>query len=88
MLWTNFESIFKPVEQYRGKINQMKSGWKGKTPYTEKINTYVPSRWCINSAFADGDAIDSVKLHRGKDSIEKFVEAIEDEVRPLYAKLS
>ena len=44
MLYADFESILQPVnEQYRDKINAMKAERKGKAPYTEKINTHVPS---------------------------------------------
>ena len=44
MLYADFESILKPVdERYREKINKMKAERKGKTPYTENINTHVPS---------------------------------------------
>ena len=44
MLYPDFESILKPVdEQYKDKMNTMKAGRKGKAPYTEKINTYIPS---------------------------------------------
>ena len=44
MLYADFESILKPVdERYREKINKMKAERKGKTPYTEKKNTHVPS---------------------------------------------
>ena len=47
MPYANFESILKPVnERYRDKMNTMKTERKGKAPYTEKINTHVPSGWC------------------------------------------
>ena len=60
MLYADFESILKPVdEQYRGKTNRMKTERKDKAPYTEKINTHVPSGWCVHSTFAYGDAPDT-----------------------------
>ena len=44
MLYADFESILKPDdEHYREKMNKMKTEVKGKAPYTEKINTHVPS---------------------------------------------
>ena len=86
MLYADFESILKPVdERYRDKMNKRKAERKGKAPYTEKINTHVPSGWCVHSTFAYGDVPDSLKMHRGKDFVEKFVEYIEKEVKRLYA---
>ena len=44
MLYAGFESILKPVdERYRDRMDTMKAEIKGKAPYTEKINTQVPS---------------------------------------------
>ena len=51
----------------------MKAGRKGKAPYTEKINTHVPSGWCVHSTFAYGDVPNPLKMYRGKDCVEKFV---------------
>ena len=85
MLYADFESILKPVdERYRDKINRMKIERKGKAPYTEKINTHVPSGWCVHITFAYGDVSDHLKMYRGKDCAEKFVEYIEEEVKRLY----
>ena len=85
MLYADFESILKPVdERYRDKMNTMKAERKGKAPYTEKINTHVPSGWCVHSTFAYGDVPDPLKMYRGKDCVEKFVEYIEEEVKRLY----
>ena len=30
-------------------MNTMKAERKGKASYTEKINTYIPSGWCVHS---------------------------------------
>ena len=58
MLYADFESILKAVEQqYREKMNKMKTVRKGKTPYPGKINTHVLSRWCLHSQFAYGDVL-------------------------------
>ena len=50
----------------------------------KKINTYVPSGWCVNSTFAYGDVTDPSKMYQGEDCAEKFVEYIEEEVKRLY----
>ena len=53
MLYADFESILKPVdERYRDRMNTMKTERKGKAPYTEKINTHLPSGWFVHSTFA------------------------------------
>ena len=85
MLYADSESILKPVdERYRDKMNTMKAGRKGKASYTEKINTHVPSGWCVHSTFAYGDVPNPLKMYRDKDYVEKFVEYIEEEVKKLY----
>ena len=86
MLHVDFESILKPVDEwYKEKMNRMKAGRKGKASYTEKINTHVPSVWCVHSTFAYGELPNPLKMYRGKDCVEKFVEYIEEEVKLLYA---
>ena len=85
MLYADFESILKPVdERYRDRMNTMKTERKGKAPYTEKINTHVPSGWCVHSTFASSDASHHLKMYQGKDCVEKFVEYIEEGVQQLY----
>ena len=66
-------------------MNTIKARRKGKAPYTEKINTHVPSGWCVHSTFAYGDVPNPLKMYWGKDCVEKFVEHIEEEVKRLYA---
>ena len=63
----------------------MKVERRGKASYTKKINKYVPSGCCVYSTFAYGDVLDPLKMYRGKDCVEKFVEHIEDEVKRLYS---
>ena len=65
-------------------MNRMKAGGKGKASYTEKINTHVPSGWCVHSTFAYGDVSDPLKMYQGKDCVGKFEEYIEKEVKRLY----
>ena len=86
MLYADFESILKPVDKrYRDKMNTMKADRKDKAPYTEKINTHIPSGWCVHITFAYRDVSDPLKMYRGKDCVEKVVEYIEEEVKRLYA---
>ena len=67
VLYADFESILKPVdEQYREKMNRMKTQRKGKTPYTEKINTHVLSGWCVHSTFAYGDVLGPLIMYCGE----------------------
>ena len=85
MLYADFESILKPVdERYRDRMNTMKTERKGKASYREKINTHVSSGCCLHSTFAYGDVLDRLKMYRGKDCVEKFVEYIEEEIKRLY----
>ena len=86
MLYADFESILRLVDEvYKDKMNIMKAERKGKASYTEKINTHVPSGWCVRSTFAYGDVPDPLKMYRGKDCVEKFVEYLEEEVKRLYS---
>ena len=86
MLYADFESILKPVdERYKEKMNTMKAGRKGKAPYTEKINTHVPSGWCVLITIAYGDVPNPLKMYRDKDCAEKFVQYIKEELKRLYA---
>ena len=56
MLYADFESILKPVDlRYKDKMNQLKTVREGKASYTEKLNTHIPSGWCVYSKFAYGD---------------------------------
>ena len=85
-MYADFESILKLVDEwYRDKMNTMKAGRKGKTSYTEKINTHIPPGWCRHSTFAYGNVPNPLKMYRGKDCEEKFIEYIEEEVKRLYA---
>ena len=85
MMYADFESILKPVyERCRDKINTMKTEIKGKAAYTEKINTHVPSGWCVHSTFTYGDVPDPLEMNRGTDCVQKFVKYIEEEVKRLY----
>ena len=87
ILCADFESIAKPVdERYREKMNRIKAERKGKAPYTEKISKHVLSGWFVHSTFAYGDVPDPLKMYRGKDCVEKFVEYIEKEIKWLYEK--
>ena len=53
MLYADFESILKPVdERYRDRMNTMKTERNGKAPNTEMINAHVASGWCVHNTFA------------------------------------
>ena len=79
MLYADFESILKPVaERYRDRMNRMKTERKGKASYMVKITTHVLSGWWVQSTFAYGDDPDPLKMYRGKDCVEKFVEYLEE----------
>jgi len=68
ILYADFESILKPVEkETRGRKHQKEQS------YTEKINTYVPSGWCVLSKFAYGDVPDPIIAYRGEHCVENFV---------------
>ena len=87
MLYADFQSILKPVsEWYRDRMNTMKPERKGNASYTEKINTHVPSGWCIHSNFAYGDVPGPLKMYRGKDCMEKFAEYMEKEVGQFQSR--
>ena len=65
----------------REKINQKKIERKGKIRYAKKIKAHLPSGWCLHSTFAYGDVLDPVKMYRGKNCEEKFLEYTEDEIK-------
>ena len=89
MLYADSESTLNPVdERYRNRMNTMKTERKGKAPYTKRIKTYVPSGWCVHSTFAYGYVCDPLKMYRGKDCVEKFVECVEENVKHLYEKFT
>ena len=48
-------------------INTMKIERKGQAPYAGKINTHVPSGWCVHSTFAYGDVSYPLKMYQSKD---------------------
>ena len=87
-LWNAlFESIVKPAyEHYKDKMTQMSKERKDKTPYTKKINPYVPPGWCLHSTVAYGEVLDPVKMYRGENCLGKFVKHMEDEVKRLCAR--
>ena len=42
------------------------------------------SGWCVHSTFDYRYVPDQLKMYRGKNCVEKFVEHIEEEVKRLY----
>ena len=55
--------------------------------YTEKIDTQVPSGWCVHNIFAYGNVLDLLKIYLGKDCVETFVEQTEDEIKQLLVTI-
>ena len=47
----------------------------------KKINAHLPSGWWLHSTFAYGDVLDPMKMYRGKNCEEKFLEYTEDEIK-------
>ena len=89
MLYADFKTILKPVDwRYKKKMNTMKNDRKDKAPYTEKINTHIQSEWYVHCTFAYGDVPGPLKVYHGEDCVEKFVEYIEDKIKPPYARFS
>ena len=96
-MYADFESILKPMdERYKEKMKakrakrakraeQRKQAGKSYIKsYTEHINQHVPSGFAVFSKFAYGDVPDPLKIYRGKDCVEEFVEHLEKEVERLY----
>ena len=89
ILYADFQSISKPVDEpYMEKISRTKAGRKGKAQYTEKISKHIPSGWCVHSTFAHGHVPNTLKMYRGRDCVEKFVEYIQEGVKWMYAIFS
>ena len=51
----------------------------------KKMNRHTPSGWCTYSKFSYGDVSDPLKVYRGKDCAEKFIDHIVAETERLYA---
>ena len=82
MLYADFESILKPMnERHKAKMSCMKAERKGKTSFMDKVNTDMPSGWCVYSKFAYGDIPDPLKLYRDE---QQFVNHVDKKVKWLY----
>ena len=78
IMYADFESILEPMGlQGPGSSNPNQ-------PYTNEVNQYTPSGWCVYSKFAYGDVDNPLRLYRGKDCIETFCNYIKGEVHRLY----
>ena len=85
ILYADFESILKAVgERYKDKMGRIKAERKGGASFTDKINTHVPSWWCVYSKFAYGDVPDPLELYRGEGCVNRFVDHVEKEIKRLY----
>ncbi|XP_057310047.1 uncharacterized protein LOC130648044 [Hydractinia symbiolongicarpus] len=70
-IYADFESLLVPVEDARD-------------TKTERLSKHVPSGWCTYNTFAYGDVLDPLKVYRGEDSVTRFVNHPENEVKRLY----
>ena len=78
MLYTNFH-----LRHFEASSWAVKTEQEGKTPYTKKKQTCTV--WmCVHSTFACGDISGPLKMNRGKDFVEKFLQHAEGEVKQLY----
>ncbi|XP_057310048.1 uncharacterized protein LOC130648045 [Hydractinia symbiolongicarpus] len=70
-IYADFESLLVPVEDARD-------------TKTERLSKHVPCGWCTYSIFAYGDVLDPSKVYKGEDSVTRFVNHPENEVKRLY----
>ena len=70
MMYVDFKAILEPVQ---GSIPYPKG------PYTKDISQHIPSGFCVYSKFAYGKVENPLRLHRGKDCLEKFCNHIKEE---------
>ena len=76
IMYADFESILEPMDPVElGCPNQ---------PYTNKVNQYTQSGWCVYSKFTYRDIDDPLRTYRGRDCIETFCIYIKGEARRLY----
>ena len=64
IMYADFESILEPIESPNPDLNR---------PYSQNVNHYVSSGWCVYSKFAYGEVKDPLKIYRGKDCVEKVL---------------
>ena len=57
---------------------------RGKTSYTEKVSTHLPSGCCVHSNFSYWDVLDSLEMYHVKDCVENFKNPVEEAVKGLY----
>ena len=73
MMYADFEVILEPMQG---------SSPDPSEPYTKEVNQHIPFGFCIYSKFAYGE--NPLRLHGGKDCIEKFCKLIKEETKRLY----
>ena len=73
VMYADFESILESLE--KNKIEAC----------TERLNNHVPSWFCVYSKFTYAGVPDPLKVHRGKDCIEVFVDHISVEVKRFHS---
>ena len=75
MMYVDFEAILKPIHCPSS---------NPKEPYTKEVNQHIPSGFCVYSKFTYGEVENPVRLHRGKDCVEKFCDHIDEKAKRLY----
>ena len=55
-----------------------------KKSYTKKVNQHIPSGYCVYRKFAYGKVENPLKLYKGKNCIEMFLDYIKEEAHRLY----
>ena len=64
VIYSDFESILEPMDTYSNDPT---------ISHTNHVNKHTPSGFCTYSTFAYGSIEHSIKLCRGKDCVENFV---------------
>ncbi|XP_057305351.1 uncharacterized protein LOC130642280 [Hydractinia symbiolongicarpus] len=72
VIYADFESLLIPMKE------------NARDTKTKTLNKHVPCGWCTYSTFAYGEVPDPLKVYRGEDCVQKFVDHLENEVKRLY----
>ena len=78
MMYADFQSILMSIQ------GPSPSAPDPDKPYTNEVNQYNPSGWCVYRKFAYGDIKDPLTIYRGKDCVGRFCDYIMNEAHRLY----
>ena len=84
IMYTDFELILEPMGPGSLSNPTESPNPNPNQPYTNEVNQYTPSGWCVYSKFAYGEVDNPLRLYRGKDCIETFCNYIKGEAHRLY----